>query len=86
MPRRSRTHGGQSAESQNLTVENLPIGQVAKRSGVLEIDSKIADLPAIRERIAIALHAGCESLTTCMCPVGPRSVGVGTGSLAGWHN
>jgi DNA-binding transcriptional MerR regulator len=41
------------------------------REKVLEIDVKIANLCAIRERLAAALHAGCDSLTKCTCPAGP---------------
>jgi DNA-binding transcriptional MerR regulator len=37
------------------------------RQKVIEIDAKIADLYAIRQRLADALHAGCDSLTTCTC-------------------
>ena len=41
--------------------------QERMRDKVLEIDSKIVDLYAIRERLADALHAGCDSLTNCTC-------------------
>jgi DNA-binding transcriptional MerR regulator len=41
------------------------------RDKVLEIDGKIADLYAIRQRLADALHAGCDSLTSCTCPACP---------------
>jgi DNA-binding transcriptional MerR regulator len=45
--------------------------QERMREKVLEIDGKIADLYAIRERLAGALHAGCDSLTNCTCPACP---------------
>jgi DNA-binding transcriptional MerR regulator len=45
--------------------------QERMRAKVLEIDSKIADLYAIRQRLADALHAGCDSLTNCTCPACP---------------
>jgi MerR family transcriptional regulator, mercuric resistance operon regulatory protein len=45
--------------------------QERMREKVLEIDSKIADLYAMRERLARALHAGCDSLTNCTCPACP---------------
>jgi MerR family transcriptional regulator, mercuric resistance operon regulatory protein len=48
------------------------------REKVLEIDGKIADLYAIRERLADALHAGCDSLTNCNCPTCPLFVEFGT--------
>jgi MerR family mercuric resistance operon transcriptional regulator len=44
------------------------------REKVLEIDGKIADLYAIRDRLADALHAGCDSLTNCTCPACPLFV------------
>ncbi|SRR6266545_951991 len=45
--------------------------QERMRDKVLEIDGKIADLYAIRQRLADALHAGCDSLTNCTCPACP---------------
>jgi DNA-binding transcriptional MerR regulator len=45
--------------------------QARMRDKVLEIDCKIADLYAIRERLTDALHAGCDSLTNCTCPACP---------------
>jgi MerR family transcriptional regulator, mercuric resistance operon regulatory protein len=47
------------------------------REKVLEIDGKIADLYAIRERLADALHAGCDSLTNCTCPACPLFAEIG---------
>src|SRR5262245_49015047 len=44
------------------------------RKKVVEIDCKIADLYAIRQRLADALHAGCDSLTNCTCPACPLYV------------
>jgi len=44
------------------------------RKKVVEIDGKIADLYAIRQRLADALHAGCDSLTNCTCPACPLYV------------
>jgi hypothetical protein len=41
------------------------------RQKVRAIDDKIADLYAIRLRLADALHAGCHSLTNCTCPACP---------------
>jgi DNA-binding transcriptional MerR regulator len=41
------------------------------RQKVIEIDGRIADLYAIRQRLADALHAGCDSLTNCTCPACP---------------
>ncbi len=41
------------------------------RQKLLEVDAKIADLYTIRERLAEALHAGCDSLTNCTCPSCP---------------
>jgi DNA-binding transcriptional MerR regulator len=43
------------------------------RQKVLQIDRKIADLYTIRHRLAGALHAGCDSLTSCTCPACPLS-------------
>jgi DNA-binding transcriptional MerR regulator len=48
--------------------------QKRMRDKVLEIDGKIADLYAIRSRLADALHAGCDSLTNCSCPACPLFV------------
>jgi len=48
------------------------------REKVLEIDGRIADLYAIRERLADALHAGCDSLTNCTCPACPLFVELGS--------
>ena len=45
--------------------------QARMREKVLEIDGKIADLYAMRERLADVLHAGCDSLTQCTCPACP---------------
>jgi DNA-binding transcriptional MerR regulator len=47
------------------------------REKVLEIDGKIADLYAMRERLADALHAGCDSLTNCTCPACPLFTDLG---------
>jgi DNA-binding transcriptional MerR regulator len=44
------------------------------RQKVVEIDGKIADLYAIRQRLADVLHAGCDSLTNCTCPACPLNV------------
>jgi MerR family mercuric resistance operon transcriptional regulator len=153
VPRRPRADGVQGARYPSLNVNDLPIGQVAKRAGVgvqtvryyerrgllppptrrhsgqriyasdtidllravktaqrlgftlleieeilrlttgrprgsnplqdrmrvkvLEIDGKIADLYAIRERLADALHAGCDSLTNCTCPACPLFAEIG---------
>jgi hypothetical protein len=44
------------------------------RREVLELDSEIADLRAIRQRLANALHAGCDSFTNCRCPASPQYV------------
>jgi MerR family mercuric resistance operon transcriptional regulator len=49
------------------------------RQKVLEIDGKIADLYAIRQRLADALHAGCDSLTNCTCRACPLNVQTGNG-------
>jgi DNA-binding transcriptional MerR regulator len=48
------------------------------REKVVEIDGRIADLYAIRERLAGALHAGCDSLTKCTCPACPLFVELAT--------
>jgi DNA-binding transcriptional MerR regulator len=45
--------------------------QARMRERVIEIDGKIADLYAMRERLADVLHAGCDSLTNCTCPSCP---------------
>jgi MerR family mercuric resistance operon transcriptional regulator len=58
------------AKGSNLLQERM-------RDKVLEIDGKIADLFAIRQRLADALHAGCESLTNCTCPSCPFLVDEG---------
>lgn len=41
------------------------------RDKIIEIDDKMADLNAMRERLIAALHAGCDSLTSCACPSSP---------------
>jgi DNA-binding transcriptional MerR regulator len=48
--------------------------QARLREKVLEIDAKIADLYTMRQRLADALHAGCDSLTQCRCPARPLDV------------
>lgn len=48
--------------------------QQRMREKVLEIDARIEDLYAIRQRLAEALHAGCDSLTDCTCPACPLLV------------
>ena len=58
------------AKGSNLLQERM-------RDKVLEIDGKIADLFAIRQRLADALHAGCDSLTNCTCPACPFLVDEG---------
>ena len=52
--------------------------QERMREKVVEIDGKIADLCAMRERLADALHAGCDSLTNCTCPACPLYVTIDT--------
>jgi DNA-binding transcriptional MerR regulator len=52
--------------------------QERMREKVLEIDGKIADLHAMRERLADVLHAGCDSLTHCTCPACPLYPDLGT--------
>jgi len=52
------------------------------RQKVIEIDGKIADLYAIRQRLADALHAGCDSLTNCTCPACPLPVELADGGNA----
>jgi hypothetical protein len=42
--------------------------QQRMRDKVLQIDGKLADLYKMRQRLADALHAGCESLINCTCP------------------
>jgi DNA-binding transcriptional MerR regulator len=43
-----------------------------------EIDERIGDLHAMRERLADALHAGCDSLTSCTCPSCPLLIQIET--------
>jgi DNA-binding transcriptional MerR regulator len=45
--------------------------QERMRDKLVEIDGKIADLYSMRQRLAGALHAGCDSLTECTCPACP---------------
>jgi DNA-binding transcriptional MerR regulator len=52
------------------------------RQKVVEIDGKIADLYEMRQRLAAALHAGCDSLTNCTCPACPLYVDSGEGGGA----
>jgi DNA-binding transcriptional MerR regulator len=47
--------------------------QARMREKIVEIDGKLADLLAMRERLAEVLHAGCDSLTECTCPSCPLS-------------
>lgn len=56
------------------TAKGSSVLQQRMRDKVLEIDGKIADLVAIRQRLADALHAGCHSLTNCTCPACPLLV------------
>jgi DNA-binding transcriptional MerR regulator len=50
--------------------------QARMREKVLEIDGKIADLYAMRDRLANVLHAGCDSLTNCTCPSCPLLIDI----------
>jgi DNA-binding transcriptional MerR regulator len=50
--------------------------QARMREKVIEIDGKIADLYAMRERLADVLHAGCDSLTNCTCPTCPLLIDI----------
>jgi DNA-binding transcriptional MerR regulator len=63
---------GQKAVRSSVLQEHM-------RQKVLEIDAKIADLYAMRERLADALHAGCDSLTNCTCPACPLFAELGKG-------
>ena len=56
--------------SRRQSVGSNPL-QDRMRQKLLEIDAKIADLYTVRERLADALHAGCDSLTNCTCPTCP---------------
>ncbi len=55
----------------NGTARRVDGLQSRMREKIVEIDTRIADLHAMRGRLADALHAGCDSLTNCTCPACP---------------
>ena len=58
----------------NGTLRRVDGPQSRMREKIVEIDSRIAGLHAMRGRLADALHAGCDSLTNCTCPACPLLV------------